>query len=161
MRFDSVRFPTCRPASLTSSLIANIAKRSLYFIVAAAKIDTRETHGQIEIGHRYYEGAAAGAVMIGEAPDSEAYRELFGWPEAVVQIQPDGSDVMAVLRDLGSDPDRLAAISKRNAREALLRHDWVYRWIEMFRVAGIEVTQHMVARERRLKDMSDFAARPR
>src|SRR5208282_5407911 len=89
-------------------LFAKIAKRSQYFVVAAAKMDALdERRGQVEIGHRYYEGAAAGTVMIGDAPDCEAYRELFGWPEAVVQIQPDGSDIMAVLSDLGSDPQRM------------------------------------------------------
>ena len=140
-------------------LRANIAKRSRYFVVAAAKMDAlHETHGQVDIGSRYYEGAAAGTVMIGEAPDCEAYRELFGWPEAVVQIQPDGSDVMAVLSDLGSDPQRVAAISRRNTKEVLLHHDWVYRWNEMFRVAGIEPSARAAARERRLKDMADFAA---
>jgi Glycosyl transferases group 1 len=143
-------------------LFANIAKRSRYFMVAAAKMDfPRETRGQVEVGYRYCEGAAAGAVMIGEAPDCEAYRELFGWPEAVIEIQPDGSDIMAVLRAIGSDPERMAAISTRNATEALLRHDWLYRWKEMFRVAGIEPTPLMVARERRLKDMADFAANMR
>jgi hypothetical protein len=143
-------------------LFANIAKRSRYFMVAAAKMDfPRETRGQVEVGYRYCEGAAAGAVMIGEAPDCEAYRELFGWPEAVIEIQPDGSDIMAVLRAIGSDPERMAAISTRNATEALLRHDWLYRWKEMFRVAGIEPTPRMVAHERRLKDMADFAANMR
>ena len=120
-----------------------------------------ETHGQVDIGSRYYEGAAAGTVMIGETPDCEAYRELFGWPEAVVQIKPDGSDIMAVLSDLGSDPERVAAISRRNTKEALLHHDWVYRWNEMFRVAGIKPSPQMAAREQRLKDMADhhrFAA---
>jgi hypothetical protein len=140
------------------NLFANMAKRSRYFMVAAAKIGTHETQGQVEIGYRYYEGAAAGTVMIGEAPDCEAYRELFGWPEAVVQIQPDGSDVMAVLSDLDSDPERMAAISRRNTKEALLHHDWVYRWNEMFRVAGIKPSPHMAARERRLKEIADVAA---
>jgi Glycosyl transferases group 1 len=143
-------------------LFANIAKRSRYFMVAAAKMDFPcETRGQVEVGYRYCEGAAAGAVIIGEAPDCEAYRELFGWPEAVIEIQPDGSDIMAILRAIGSDPERMAAISTRNATEALRRHDWLYRWKEMFRVAGIEPTPRMVARERRLKDMADFAANMR
>src|SRR5208282_5736089 len=84
--------------------------------------------------------------------------ESFGWPEAVLQIEPDGSDIMAVLSDLGSDPEQMAAISKRNTREALLHHDWVYRWDEMFRVAGIEPSPRKAARERRLKDMAHFAA---
>jgi Glycosyl transferases group 1 len=143
-------------------LLANIAKRSRYFVVAAAKMDYyRETRGQVEVGYRYYEGAAAGAVMIGEAPDCEAYRELFGWPEAVIEIQPDGSDVMAVLSAIGSDQERMAAISTRNVKEALRRHDWLYRWKEMFRVVGVEPTPRMAARERRLKDMADFAANKR
>jgi hypothetical protein len=140
------------------NLFANIAKRSRYFVVAPAKMDAlSEIRGQVEVGSRYYEGAAAGTVMIGEAAECEAYRDLFGWPEAVIQIRPDGSDVTAVLNDLDSDPERVAAIGRRNAKEALLRHDWVYRWNEMFRVAGIKPSPRMAARERRLKDMADFA----
>ena len=93
-------------------------------MVAAAKMDQSDyTQGQVEIGYRYYEGAAAGTVMIGDAPNCDAYSELFGWPEAVIQIQPDGSDAMAVLGELGSNPEQIAAISRRNAKEALLRHD--------------------------------------
>jgi len=140
-------------------LFANMAKRSRYFVVAPAKMDSfNQTRGQVEIGSRYFEGAAAGAVMIGEVPDCDAYRELFGWPEAVIEVRPDGSDVMAVLSELSSDPERMAAIGRRNTKETLLRHDWVYRWNEMFRVAGIEPSLRMAARQRRLKDMGDFVA---
>jgi hypothetical protein len=140
-------------------LFANIAKRSRYFVVAPAKVNViDETRGQEEVGYRYYEGAAAGTIMIGEAPDCEEYTALFGWPEAVIRIQPDGSDIATVLSDLGSDPERRAAISRRNTREALLSHDWVYRWSEMFRVAGIEPSPRIAARERLLKDLADLAA---
>jgi len=55
-----------------------------------------ETHGQIEIGFRYYEGSAAGTVMIGQAPDVSV-PEMFDWPDAVVQVRPDGSDVRPVF----------------------------------------------------------------
>jgi spore maturation protein CgeB len=141
------------------NLFANIAKRSKYFLVAAGKMDAlSETRGQVEVGSRYYEGAASGTVMVGEAADCEAYRELFGWPEAVVPICPDGSDVTAVLSKLDSDPERTSAISRRNAKEALLRHDWAYRWNEMFRIVGIEPSPRMAARERCLKDMADTIA---
>jgi hypothetical protein len=81
-----------------------------------------------------------------------------GGPKLLSKICPNGSDLTAVLSDLDSDPERIAAISRRNAKEALLRHDWVYRWNEMFRVAGIEPSPHMAARERHLKDMADFVA---
>ena len=119
-----------------------------------------ETRGQTELGARYYEGAAAGTVMIGEVPDCEAYRELFGWSEAVIQIQPDGSDIMAVLGDIGSDPQRMAAISRRNVKETLLHHDWVYRWNAIFRVVGIEPSPRIAARQRRLKDIAELSPAP-
>jgi len=136
-------------------LFANTAKRSRYFVVAPGKMDAvDETNGQVEVGHRYYEGAAAGAVLIGQAPNCEAFREMFPWPDAVVEIQPDGSDVLDVLRHLDSHPERTASIGRRNASESLLRHDWVHRWKEMFRVAGIEPSPAMQDRELRLQDLA-------
>lgn len=136
---------------------ANIAKRSRYFVVAPGKMNAlSETQGQVEVGSRYYEGAAAGTVMIGEAADCEAGRDLFGWPEAVMEVRRDGSDLASVLGDLASDPERVTAIGRRNAAEALLRHDWVYRWIEMFRVAGIEPSPRLMARAQHLKEMANM-----
>src|SRR5258708_38892852 len=68
-------------------LYANVAKRSRYFMVAPGKMDApEETQGQVAIGFRYYEGAAAGAVMIGQAPNGEDVSEMFDWPDAVIHI---------------------------------------------------------------------------
>ena len=140
-------------------LLANIAKRSRYFVVATAKMDQPDhRQGQIEVGYRYYEGAAAGAVLIGDLPDCDAYRELLGWPEAVIRIRPDGSDTMAVLNELRSNPERVAAISTRNTREALLRHDWSHRWTEMFRIVGFDPSPRKAARDQRLKHLADLFA---
>jgi hypothetical protein len=140
-------------------LFSSVAKRARFFIVAPAMMDhPGTTHGQVEIGHRYYEGAAAGAVMIGQPPNCEAFKELFDWPDAVIPVHPDGSDVVAALNDLDSDPARVSAIGRRNATESLLRHDWVYRWKEIFRVVGVEPSPRMTARERGLKDLADLAS---
>jgi spore maturation protein CgeB len=140
-------------------LFANIAKRSRYFVVATAKMDQPDyRQSQIEVGYRYYEGAAAGAVMIGDVPDCDAYRELMGWPEAVIRIQPDGSDTMDVLHELNSHPKHVAAISRRNTREALLRHDWAHRWNEMFRIMGVDPPLRSAARQQRLKYLADLFA---
>lgn len=141
------------------SLFANVTKRSRCFVVAPAMMNApQNTHGQIEVGYRYYEGSAAGAVLIGQTPENRVFGEMFPWPDAVVHIQPDGSDVMEVLARLAAEPDRISEISRRNIAGALLRHDWVYRWKEMFRVAGIAPSQEMLARERRLKHQADLAA---
>lgn len=141
------------------SLYANLAKRSRYFVVSTAKMDAvDERQGQVEVGFRYYEGAAAGTVMIGDTPNCEAYDELFAWREAVIPIRPDGGDIIDVLNELTAQPERATAISRRNTKGVLLQHDWVYRWKEMFRVTGIEFWPRMMAREQQLKEMADFAA---
>jgi len=140
-------------------LFANLVKRSRYFEVAPSKMDTpQQTRGQVEVGYRYYEGAAAGAVMIGQVPDCDAFGEMFPWQDAVIPIQSDGSDVCEVLARLDSDPGGVSAISRRNAAESLLRHDWMYRWKEMFGLAGVEPFPGMAARERRLKELADLVS---
>jgi glycosyl transferase family 1 len=142
-------------------LFSNVAKRCRYFVVAPGKVDSSdETRGQVEIGHRYYEGAAAGAVMIGQAPKCEAFDQMFPWPEAVIHVEPDGSDVAEVISRLNSSPDRSLAISQRNAAEALLRHDWVYRWKQVFEVAGIDPMPAMTAREQRLRQLAAVVLSP-
>ena len=58
-------------------LFANIAKRSRYFVVATAKMNQPDyRQGQVEVGYRYYEGAAAGAVMIGDVPACASVRRI-------------------------------------------------------------------------------------
>ncbi len=136
-------------------LVASLAKRSRFFLVAPAKMDASgECQGQSEIGSRYYEGAAAGAVLIGSEPEGDPFRELFGWPDAVVDIQADGSDVTRVIADLSRQPERMREISRRNAREALLRHDWAYRWEKILSIAGLEPGSAIEARKDRLKQLA-------
>jgi len=138
--------------------LANVTKRSRCFLVAPSKMDSPgETQGQVEVGYRYYEGAAAGAVLIGEKPSCEAFTEMFPWLDAVIPMRPDGTDAIETVADLVCGPERLSEIGRRNAAEALLRHDWVYRWKEMFRVVGVEPTPGMLERERHLRDLAGLA----
>lgn len=141
---------------------ANLAKRSKYFMVAPAKMNVSdETLGQVEVGFRYFEGTAAGTVLLGQAADCEAFREHFPWPNAVIEVNPDGSDILSVIADLGLEPERVRAMSRRNVAEALLRHDWIHRWIKIFGIAGFEPSKGMLARVERLKELSQVAlARP-
>jgi hypothetical protein len=139
-------------------LYANVAKRSRYFVVAPAKMDLpADTEGESEIGYRYFEGAASGAVLVGQAPVCEHYPQMFGWPDAVVEVRPDGSDLRDVLSALNSDPARISKISRRNSAESLLRHDWVYRWKDIFRIAGVTPSPGMIARERCLARLASTA----
>ncbi len=136
-------------------LFANITKRSNFFVVAPPKMDmATHTGGQVEVGYRYFEGAAAGAVMVGQRPDCEAFSQMFPWADAVLEVSPDGSDIREALHAMRADPERLLAVSERNTREALLRHDWVYRWRDLLTLAGAEPSPLLAEREKRLQDMT-------
>jgi hypothetical protein len=140
------------------SLFANTAKRSKYFIVAPGKMDQPgETEGQVELGFRFYEGSMSGAVMLGQRPRGEAFEERFPWEDAVVETKSDGSDLGDVLAELESNPERVDAIRRRNASEALMRHDWIYRWHDIFRVAGFAPSAGTMAREQHLAELAAVA----
>jgi spore maturation protein CgeB len=140
-------------------LYANTAKRSRFFMVAPGKMSVpEETQGQIEVGFRYYEGSAAGTVMVGQAPDSQAFREMFDWPDVVVRVRPDGSDVADVLSSLMAQPDRVQEIGRRNAQRALLRHDWIYRWAQILEIAGLQPGPGTEIRKKTLKKLAEHAS---
>lgn len=142
-------------------LFASIAKRSKYFMVAPGKMDKfSETHNQVEIGYRYFEGAAAGAVMLGQAADCAAFRDLFPWPDAVIEIKPDGSDVLEIIADLEANPRRVESVSRMNALQSLLRHDWIYRWIEVFQIAGLAPSPGMLSRVCKLQTLAHSVQQP-
>jgi hypothetical protein len=137
-------------------MLSNFAKRSRYFVVAPAKMDmAEETNGQIEVGLRYYEASAAGAVMLGQVPDCEVFKTMFDWPDAVIEVNPDGSDLADILSSAASEAKWMAEISRRNATEALLRHDWVYRWKKILDIAGLTPGPEMEIREKKLKQMAE------
>ena len=139
-------------------LLANQIKRSRYFLVAPGKVNRpEETRGQIEVPARFYEGAAAGTVMIGQAPDCEPFRQLFDWRDAVITIDPNNFEAADVLAELAGQPERLCEISRRNAAEALLRHDWSYRWKQILAIAGLKPMPQLELRQKRLKQLADIA----
>ena len=141
-------------------LLANIAKRSRYFIANAPKINKQsETGGQEEISYRFYEGTASGTVLIGETGQNEAFKKHFGWPDSVIQVPFDSPNIAEVLAELDSQPERLAEIQMNNIVQSLLRHDWVYRWREILDMVGLKPKPALIAREKHLKKLADDVAK--
>ncbi len=137
------------------ALLVNTIKRSRFFIANRAKVDAPEqTGGQQEVGFRFFEGAAGGTIMLGEIPDTPAFKRLFGWEDAVIPL-PFGSDnVEAIIDELLASPERMARIHARNVRESLLRHDWAYRWRQVLEQVGLQPMAGLLARERRLAELA-------
>jgi hypothetical protein len=149
--YDSLQGYTVASAREHRRLTANMAKRSRYFLVNPGKVNAPgETQGQVEFGNRFFEGAAAGTIMIGETPQNDRFAEVFSWPDAVIHMPFDSADIGQVIRQLERDPDRQARIRRTNVTETLRRHDWVYRWEAILRAVGLEPLSELANRKARL-----------
>lgn len=139
-------------------MLATLLKRSRYFIANRSYVNRPEfTAGRDEISSRFYEGAAAGAVMIGEAPRTEEFKQQFDWPDAVIDTPFDSPDIGRILADLTGDPARLRAIRCNNLREAAGRHDWLHRIQVVFDTLGLAPTEKMRARAKWLDRIASQA----
>lgn len=136
-------------------LFANLLRRSRYFIANRAWADAQElTRGRDAIAARFYEGAAAGAIMLGDPPDSADFRAQFDWEDAVVPVPFHAPRMAETIAALDADPARRSRIRRRNVFNALRRHDWVYRLRAICAAAGMAPTPGMLAREARLSALA-------
>jgi hypothetical protein len=156
---DTIPGPLVRPSQPAEhrEMLAQAARRSRFFVAYPAKFGDDETEGESEVGARYYEGAAAGAVLLGQAPGAASFRADFPWPGAVIPTRPDGSDVADVLAGLDATPDEVERIRLTNAVAALRRHDWGHRWQSLLRIAGLLPRPALQERLSALQRLSDVA----
>ncbi len=133
----------------------DLVQRTNCFVVSKAKVNIDEdTGGQEEVGYRYYEGAAGGAVLVGSRPNSPAFERSFGWSDSVVEAT-DAASVARVIDELANDPERVEAIRRANVVHSLRQHDHVYRWERVLKTVGIPPTPEMIER----KELLEQAAR--
>ncbi len=138
-------------------LLASLVQRSNFFLVAPAKInEPTQTFGQTEVGTRYYEGAAGGAILVGERPSLPAFDRDFDWPDAVVRLPFDSED-MSVF-DIIKDTDRVRAIQRANVVNCLRRHDWAHRWRDMLTALGLSVSPQTNDRILQMDELADEIA---
>jgi hypothetical protein len=133
-------------------LIANLLKRCKFFLVYPGKFDMTNDIGNEEIlGARYFEGAAAGAIMIGKAPNNREFKKNFDWKDAVIDICSVPEELNRLLFEPLLNKERLKLIVKTNIQQSLLRHDWVYRWEKVLEISGLKPKENLLKRKTKLK----------
>ncbi|MGH9253402.1 MAG: glycosyltransferase, partial [Vicinamibacterales bacterium] len=113
-----------------------------------------ETGGEEEVSPRFFEGIAAGAVVLGAPPRCAAYDRCFDWPDAVIPTAAHGGQIAALMAELEANPRRIAQMRRDNVVNALQRHDWAYRWRWILDSVGLAPSRKMVEREERLESMA-------
>jgi hypothetical protein len=138
-------------------LLANTAKRARYIIVYPGLIDRPDIRGnQSETGNRYFEGAASGAIMIGECPTNEEYGKLFNWKDVVIPLPYDSENIDKIIMELDQQTDRQEEIRRNNVVQSLRRHDWVYRWERILDIVGLKPMPGLLERKKRLLHLSEI-----
>ncbi|PZO23303.1 MAG: hypothetical protein DCF25_00445 [Leptolyngbya foveolarum] len=134
------------------TMTANLLKNSRYFITNHAKANLPGLiTSDSEIGYRFFEGAAAGTVMIGCPPQGEHFKRYFDWPDAVIPIRFDEPNINEIISELDARPNYLKRVQINNVVNSLRKHDWVYRWEQVLQKLGLLPTRAMAVRQTRLK----------
>lgn len=139
-------------------LLANIIKRSRYFMglspATAKGAKAPKVAGEQVLPSRLFEGAAGGAVILGTAPQCPEFLECFDWPDAVIEVDPDVSDMATVIEQLDAQPRRIERVRQTNAARCLLQHDWVYRWERVLSAAGMDPLPQLKHRKSQLSELA-------
>ena len=108
---------------LTPEDLGVMAARSQYFVTTPPDLDDPvKTGGYSPLVMRYMEGLAAGARILGVLPRSGEY-ELLLPRDAILSLNPDGSDLAARLDADRGDDSRYDAV-KRASELVLSQHSW-------------------------------------
>ncbi len=140
---------------------AELVKRSRYFIANRARVDNPMlTAQQEEFGFRSFEGAAGGAVLLGQPPRSATFPPLFDWPDAHVHVPFGSAALPRIIEQLEAEPERVARIRRDNIAHSLRKHDWAHRWQQILGWLDLPTTVRLEQRLGRLELLADEVARP-
>ena len=156
--YDTVGDATVPDYWLHRNALASQLRRARYTL--AYKVNESRsirTGGEEALAVRYFEGAAAGTVMLGSRTDAPEFAANFGWDDAVIDLPYATTDLRGFIADLERDPARLARARTANAVHSLRRHDWVYRWAQVLDAVGLPHTPAMAARVAQLHAIADDA----
>lgn len=134
---------------------ASVMRRSRYAVVWDPSVSAKKAprmQDQRALTTRYFEAAAGGAIILGSRTPSDEFAAHFDWPDAVVDIATDGSDLEARLNELEADPVRCATIRRNNVVNCLRRHDWLHRWERVLETLQLEPTPAHLERRAALED---------
>lgn len=144
---------SCTSHVVHRQALSQTLQRSKYFFSYRAKRNFTDQRGeQNEFGPRYFEGAAAGTILVGEkVNDNPAFADNFDWEGAVVEAEYSEACMPTLIEELEGKPEWITAVRKANVVNCLMRHDHVHRWGSILEMAGFAPTKNMMKRLERLE----------
>lgn len=140
--------------------LAGLIGRTRYFLANPGKVDLPlQTGGQQEVGYRFFEGAAGGALLFGEAPRTQVFSRLFDWPDSIIELPYGSGDVERCLQPFEDDPARVERIRITSVVQSLLRHDHAHRWAEVLATLGLSQGPGLPERMNALRERAGLIQR--
>ncbi|HQT79424.1 MAG TPA: glycosyltransferase [Rhodopila sp.] len=143
------------------ALLTGMIKRSRYFIgfspASLAGAKAGKVAGEQVVPARLFEGAAGGAIILGSAPRCPEFDACFDWPDAVIEVSPDGSDIESIIRELDANPDWTERIRRTNVAGCLRKHDWAHRWEHILSAVGMQPLPQLADRKATLNAIAAMA----
>jgi hypothetical protein len=160
--FDTARTTSTDDWRLHRRTTANLIKRSKFFPSYDMTIGhTHQLLGNHDIPARVFEGTAGGSILLGTAPKCREYEELFPYEDATLEIPLDENNLAGLYQDIIAQRERLAKARRENIVNGLLRNDWVYRYEQILKDAGMAPRSDMNARKAHLEARAaEIAALP-
>ncbi len=153
--FDSMKPGPVRDFGQHRSLMADMLGHSSIAISnRGVGSDPAETSFQYSTPPRYFEAAAAGAVLVGLESELPGMEANFGWADSHISMSLDEPDAGQIVQDLLDQPDRLAAASRRNVVESLRRHDHLHRIDTILEAVGLAAGPRAEPRRQRLAEVA-------
>lgn len=100
--------------------------------------------GRSPLLYRWFEGWAAGCVIVGRKPQDKGIAALMGWQDSTLDVPDDPDEIIPFFEALLQDEPRLQEISRRNYVECRLRHDWRYRFRDLFNTLNLPLPAPLV-----------------
>ena len=105
--------------------------------------------------YRWFEAWSSGCSVVGKRPYGLGVEKLLDWEDSVIDLPERESEWMEFIYSFLSDETRLIKISRRNYKEALLRHDWIYRIRDVLNTIELQLPEEISNRSCVLRDMSE------
>jgi hypothetical protein len=104
---------------------------------------------------RWYEGLAAGCVMVGRRPNNPMFEKLFNWTDAAIELPNVPTEAPEMIEALLAQPERLERAHLRNHLMMLRRLDARLTFETLCKAMGLELPAGATRELERLHEHAD------
>ena len=108
---------------------------------------------------RWLESLGTGCIVVGRRPPGAMAKDMFPWPDALIDVPDEPSRAVEFITSLLSEPNFLTETRARNVAEMCRRHDWRYRIRDIYEHLGMALPESLKSEIAALEMLTDRFSR--